>query len=344
MSMSNSLSATVSRNPLIEQDLNFRLRLDIGGANLRIEDKIIESNGQWYVSPESGLDMDFDIVKSWDKTPNKSTITIYNLNSETYNKINEEAEAFELYGANSNDEFALMFRGYPDIQLKRAKKTLITSNEGFMKQDYRASFRGQNDIPTVLTLIDGKTNYQDGTINKVYYGEVSCELIFNDVIESMGLLRGNIAQDIEFKTIKNYSARGKSTEIMDYLANINGFKWTVMNGLFEAYTGKAPEQAYGIILDGFNSSTPERQEDKFKIKSETLQKKNKKKGIEGKTKVTIEKIEKGYMIETRLIPFLNPGFFAYCNFDILQGVKFIYKVQHQGNNYGVNCSTKIWVV
>lgn len=342
--MSNSLSATVSRNPLIEQDLNFRLRLDIGGANLRIEDKIIESNGQWYVSPESGLDMDFDIVKSWDKTPNKSTITIYNLNSETYNKINEEAEAFELYGANSNDEFALMFRGYPDIQLKRAKKTLITSNEGFMKQDYRASFRGQNDIPTVLTLIDGKTNYQDGTINKVYYGEVSCELIFNDVIESMGLLRGNIAQDIEFKTIKNYSARGKSTEIMDYLANINGFKWTVMNGLFEAYTGKAPEQAYGIILDGFNSSTPERQEDKFKIKSETLQKKNKKKGIEGKTKVTIEKIEKGYMIETRLIPFLNPGFFAYCNFDILQGVKFIYKVQHQGNNYGVNCSTKIWVV
>lgn len=338
------LTATASRNNLISQDLNFRLRLDIGGANLRIEDKIIESNGQWYVNPESGLDMDFDIVKSWDKTPNKSTITIYNLNSETYNKINEEAEAFELYGAHSNDEFALMFRGYPDIQLKRAKKTLITSNEGFMKQDYRASFRGQNDIPTVLTLIDGKTSYQDGTINKVYYGEVSCELIFNDVIESMGLLRGNVAENITFKTIKNYSARGKSTEIMDYLANINGFKWTVMNGLFEAYTGIAPEQPYGIVLDGYNSSTPERQEDKFKTKSETLQKKNKKKGIEGKTKVTIEKVEKGYMIETKLLSFLNPGVFALCDFDILQGIKFIYKVQHQGNNYGVNCSTKIWVV
>lgn len=338
------LTATASRNNLISQDLNFRLRLDIGGANLRIEDKIIESNGQWYVNPESGLDMDFDIVKSWDKTPNKSTITIYNLNSETYNKINEEAEAFELYGAHSNDEYALMFRGYPDIQLKRAKKTLITSNEGFMKQDYRASFRGQNDIPTILTLIDGKTSYQDGTINKVYYGEVSCELIFNDVIESMGLLRGNVAENITFKKIKNYSARGKSTEIMDYLANINGFKWTVMNGLFEAYTGIAPEQPYGIVLDGYNSSTPERQEDKFKTKSETLQKKNKKKGIEGKTKVTIEKIEKGYMIETKLLPFLNPGVFALCDFDILQGIKFIYKVQHQGNNYGVNCSTKIWVV
>lgn len=344
MSMSNSLTATVSRNSFVSQDLNFRLRLDIGGANLRIEDKIVESNGQWYVNPDSGLDIDFDIVKTWDKTPNKSTITIYNLNSETYNKINEEAYAFELYGAHSNDEFALMFRGYPFTQLKRAKKTLITSNEGFMKQDYRASFRGQNDIPTVLTLIDGKTSYEDGTINKVYYGEVSCELIFNDVIESMGLLRGNVAENITFKTLKNYSARGKSTAIMDYLAEINGFKWTVMNGLFEAYTGKAPEQPYGIVLNGYNSSTPERQEDKFKTKSETLQKKNKKKGIEGKTKVTIEKIEKGYMLETKLLPFLNPGVFALCNFDILQGTKFIYKVQHIGNNYGVNCSTKIWVV
>lgn len=339
MSMPN-LVATVSNNAYVKQDLNFRLRLDIAGANLRIEDKIVESNGQWYVNPESGLDIDFDIVKSWDKTPNESTITIYNLNSETYNKISQEATAFELYGAKSNDEFALMFRGYPDIQIKRAKKTLITSNEGFMKQDYRASFRGQNDIPTVLTLIDGKTNYEDGTINKVYYGEVSTELIFNDVIESMGLLRGNIAKDITFKTIKNYSARGKSTTIMDYIASINGFKWTVMNGLFEAYTGEKPSQPYGIILDGYNSSTPERQEDKFKTTNKNLKSKNKKKGAEYK----IEKIERGYMIETTLIPFLNPGYFVFCDFDILQGVKFIYKVQHTGNNYGVNCSTKIWVV
>ena len=90
MSMNNSLAAVVTNSPYVTQDMNFRLRLDIGGANLRIQDKIIESNGQWYVDPESGLDIDFDIVKTWDKTPNKSTIVIYNLNNETYNKINEE--------------------------------------------------------------------------------------------------------------------------------------------------------------------------------------------------------------------------------------------------------------
>ena len=344
MSMNNSLAAVITNTPYITQDMNFRLRLDIGGANLRIQDKILESNGQWYVDPESGLDIDFDIVKTWDKTPNKSTIVIYNLNNETYNKINEEATAFELYGAKSNDEFALMFRGYPDLQLKRSQKTLITANEGFMKQGYRAAFRGQNDLPTVLTLIDGKTNYEDATINKPYYGEVSSELIFNDVVESMGLIKGNIAPDIQFKTLRNFSARGKSATIMNYLAQINGFKWTIMNGIFEAYTGNVPEKAYGIILDGFNSTAPEKQQDKFKTKSTVLQKKNKKKGIAGKKKIEIIKTEKGYMVETQLLPFLNSGVFAYCDYDILQGTKFIYKVQHVGNNYGVNCSTKIWVV
>ena len=344
MSMNNIITANIQNDRYVEQDLNFRLRLDIGGANLRIEDKIIESNGNWYVDPESGLDIDFDIKKSWFKKANESIITIWNLNNDTYNKIREEATAFELYGAESNNEFALMFRGYPDKQLKRAKKTLITSNEGFMKQGYRAAFRGQNDLPTILRLLDGKINYEDATINKPYYGEVSTELIFNDVIESLGVIKGNIAEDITFKNIKNYSARGKSVAIMNYLANTNGFKWTIMNGVFEAYTGNPPQQPYGILLDGYNSSTPEKQDDKFITKSNVLQEKNKKKGIDGKSETKIIKTDMGYMIETQLIPFLNPGLFAYCNFEILQGTKFIYQVQHVGNNYGVNCSTKIWVV
>lgn len=340
----NFITANIQNDRYIKQDLNFRLRLDIAGANIRIQDKIIQSNNNWYVDPESGLDIDFDITKTWDSNPNESSITIWNLNNDTYNKIREESTAFELYGAKSNDEFALMFRGYPDKQLKRAKKTLITSNEGFMKQGYRAAFRGQNDLPTVLRLIDGKTSYEDATINKPYYGEVSTEIIFNDVIESLGVIKGTIAEDITFKTIKNYSARGKSTKIMNYLAQINGFKWTIMNGVFEAYTGNPPKQPYGILLDGYYSSTPEKQDDKFKTKVTVLQKKNKKKGIAGKKKTDIIKTDMGYMIETELLPFLNPGLFAYCDYETLQGTKFIYKVQHIGNNYGVNCSSRIWVV
>lgn len=343
MSMNNTFTASLQNLSYERRDLNFRLRLDIAGANLRIEDKIIESNGGWYVDPESGLDIDFDILKSWDSA-NESTITIYNLNSDTYNRIRDNATAFELYGAFSNQEYALMFRGYPDKQLKRSQKTLLTSNEGFMKQDYRAGFSGQNDVPTVLTLIDGKINYEDATINKVYYGEVSSELVFDDVIESMGVFRGNIANDIEFKNIKNYSARGKSTTIMNYLAKLNGFKWNIVNGYFEAYTGEVSGQTYGILLDGFNSSTPERQEDKFKTVTTVLQKQNKKKGIEGVKKITVEKTNQGYMIETGLLPFLNPGLTAYCDFDILKGSKFIYKVRHTGNNYGVDCKTRIWVM
>lgn len=345
MSTNDVVKAVIQNDKYLKTDLNFRLRLDIGGANIRIEDKIIESNGQWYVDPESGLDIDFDIVKTWNNTPNESTITIYNLNNDTYNKIYNEATAFELYGAESNNEYALMFRGYPQKQLKRAKVTLITSNQGFMKQDYRASFSGQNDLPTVLTLIDGKISYEDATINKPYYGEISSKLVFDDVIESMGIIKGNIAQDIKFVPLKNYSARGKSVAIMNYLAKINGFKWSITNGVFDAYTGNPPSQPYGILLDGFNSATPERQDDKFKTKVTVLQKKNKKKGIAGKKKVEVVKTDMGYMIETQLLPFLNPGVFAYCDYDILRGTKFIYKVENHGCNYGgSNCFSRIYVV
>ena len=89
MSTNNPLIASVTvQNDLLKiQDLNFRLRLDIGGANLRIEDKIIKSGGNWYVDPESGLDIDFDITKTWNSTPNESTITIWNLNVLTVLKL-----------------------------------------------------------------------------------------------------------------------------------------------------------------------------------------------------------------------------------------------------------------
>lgn len=341
MSMSNSIQyATIQNTSAIKRDLNFRLRLDIGGANIRIEDKLVKTDSGFWIDPECGLDMDFDIEKSWDETPNKSTITIYNITNDTYNRIYENANAFELYGAMGDDEYSLMFRGYPDKQLKRAKQTLITSNEGFMKQDYRASFAGQNDLPTVLELLD----FGGGVINKYYPNTISSKVVFDDVIASMDLKKGNIASDIQFKPLKNFTARGKSAAIMNYLAQLNGFQWTVMNGLFEAYTGEVPDQPYGILLDSYNSSTPERQDDKFQTKQEVLQKANKKKGVQAKKKIEILKTEKGYMIETQLLPFLNPGVFAYCDFGILQGTKFIYKVKHVGNNYGVNCSTKVWVV
>ena len=75
-------------------DLNFRLRLDMSmpnnpsGKGIRISDELD--------NPQKGLDMDFHIVKTAEGKPDESTITIYNLTTQTYDKIYEYGEEFTL--------------------------------------------------------------------------------------------------------------------------------------------------------------------------------------------------------------------------------------------------------
>lgn len=319
----------------VNPDLNFRLRLDIGGANIRIADNLKEDKEtvRFWVDRESGLDMDFDIVKTDDGAPNESTITIWNLSENTYTNIMNNADAFELYAAWSNDEYALMFRGYPLKALKKAKGTILTSNQGFLKQDANAGRRGQNDLETVITLIDGLAEYKDARMDKTYYGTVSTETILKDCVETFGIPVGTIAE-INHKDIMGRQYREKSVNVLNGLARLLGFKWKIINGMFYIFTQEEPEEVYGITLNSDNSSTPERQNDKFTTK------KNK------ETKQTsIEKTYNGYMIKTRLLPFLNPGTWAFCDFGTrLQGTKYIYKVRHRGNNYGTVAETEIYCV
>lgn len=339
------LKTGVAKNT-VNPDLNFRLRLDISGANVRIADKLMtdEETGRFWVDRESGLDMDFDIVKTDDNRPNESTITIWNLSNDTYELISSKGDACELYAAWGKDEYALMFRGYPLKALKKGKDTILTSNQGFLRQDANATRRGQNDIETVLTMIDGKAQYEEATINKEYKNEVSTRDIVKDLIETFGIPIGSV-EDIGYTTKRNYTARGKSVKILNELSKEIGFNWSINNGIFYLYTDKEPQQPYGIVLYSENSSTPERQNDKFKVKTKTIQRANKKKGIAGIKETSIEKTYNGYMITTRLLPFLNPGVYCQCDFGkILQGVKRIYKVRHRGNNYGTVAETEVYVV
>lgn len=324
------LKGGVSATP-VNPDLNFRLRLDIAGANIRIQDKLItdEETGRFYVDRESGLDIDFEIVKTDDNIPNESTITIWNLSDSTYQNIVQNGTAVELYAAWSNDEYALMFRGYPLSTVKKSKSSTQTSSQGFLKQDYNAGRKGQNDIPTVLSLVDGKAQYEAATINKTYKNSISTEVIIKDLIESFGVPVG-VIDEIEHQTLDSYIAYGKTAKEMNYFAKRLGFKWSITNGVFYLYNGKTPQNLYGIKLNGDNSGTPERQNEQFKVTNLKT----------GKTE-----IKNAYMISTKLMPFLNPMTYCECNFgQSLQGVKYIYKVRHKGNNYGTSAESGVYIV
>ena len=61
--------------------LKFNIMLQVAGADLSIQD----------------LDIDFDVYKNNKSENNKSTITIWNLNDTTYQRLLEKTYAVDLY-------------------------------------------------------------------------------------------------------------------------------------------------------------------------------------------------------------------------------------------------------
>jgi len=320
-----------------KSNLNFRLRLDVSGANLRIGDKIN--------NPESGLDIDFEIAKTDTNTPNTSTITVWNMSDDTYNNIYSNADGVELYGAFGDDEYALMFRGYPEKVLKSKRVNMLTANQGFLQQSPGATRSGQSDNPTSMTLIDGKYLYEDANISKGYKGSINSKQIIKDCVETFGIPIGVMSENIDYININNHISRGRTVDVLNPICKRLNANYTINNGVFYLYSkNEVPASTvYGILLDSSNSNTPERQDDKFKLKTTTLIKKNKKKGIAGLKKTEIIKNINGFMIETMLLPFLLPGMWCECDFGILQGFKYIYKVKLFGNNYGTEGKTQVFV-
>ena len=317
-------------------DLNFRLRLDIAmpnspdGKGLRISDDLNDH--------QKGLDMDFHIVKSTEAKPTESTITIYNLTTKTYDKIYQYGKEFTLSCAFSDEDYTVMYRGYSETYTQHKKKIILTANEGFMAQDANAGRRGQNDLQTEIKLI----NYGIAQLNKTYRKPVNTETILNDCILALGMPKGEM-DVIKHKNINGYRAVGNVYNTLNYLGQLLGFNFCINSGRFCAYDKTYGQmKKYGIYLHSGNSNTPEKQDDKFIYHAG--RKATKKKA--GRA-ATTEYQRMGYMIETRLLPFLQVGSTVKCDFKFkdCQGLKYIYKLEHIGSNYaGTEMITRVYCV
>jgi len=325
--------------------MDFRLKLEI---SFKDSDKgiVIEDV---YGDTTKGLDIQFDIVKSYDNKPTASTIIIYNLSTKTYNLIYEKADAFRLSCARGKDaDYVPFYTGYPIRATQVAKQTVLTSNEGFMAQDANAGRSGQNDLETRITLM----NYGFAQLYKSYQDNVSAELVINDCIQLLGLPKGNIDANLDERiksvTLSNgFTCRGEVSKVLDQLGNRCGFNWNTNDMQLNLYDkNKTDIKTYGIKLTPENTATPERQDDKFKSRVKTIQKASKKKGIKGVKAITVEKISQGFMCRTQLLPFLQCGSTCYMDFEMsdAKGEKYIYKIHHVGDNTGTECYTEIYCV
>lgn len=329
--------------------MDFRLKLEIELKNSTDETKgiIIEDV---YGDPTKGLDMSAHIVKTDDNKPNASTLKIYNLSTEIYNLIYEQANAFRLSCARGEgDEYVPFYTGFPIRALKVAKETVLTSNQGFMAQDANAGRAGQNDLETTITLM----NYGVATLYKSYQTEVSANLVLDDCMKALGLPKGNIDNVIQERLNGVYyraghTIRGLVADELTRIGNQVGFKWNTNDmklNLYDQYRNDI--KTYGIKLTPNNSATPERQNDKFKVRTKIIQKANKKKGIKGVKESTIEKTNQGFKIKTQLLPHLVVGSTCFLeDFGIsgADGSKYIYKIEHTVNNTGLDAFTEVYCV
>ena len=338
--MSDTVLKAGIREAIYQPKLDFRLQLEIdcgeGSNDIIIADE--------YGNPSKGLDMDFHIVKTFESSPSESKITIYNLNTATYNKIYQEATGFRLSCARGkDDQYTPFYTGFPVSMIKLPKQTVLTSNKGFMEQEPTAGRRGQNDLETTISL----RSYGIARLYKSYREAVSSEVIINDCIQAMGLPKG-IIDPIEHQMIgAGFSIDGNVGKALDELGKRLGFTWNINDMQFNLYDKTLSfYRPYGIVLTPQNSATPQRQDDKFKKDSKVIQKANKKQGKESVKEYTISRQKQGFMIETMLLPFLQVG--STCRLDFpmadAQGDKYIYKIIHSGNNYGTQATTQVFCV
>ena len=184
-----------------QSSLNFNIMLQIAGADLQIQD----------------LDIDFDVYKNDKSETNKSTITIWNLNDTTYQRILEKTYAVDVYTWYGDDEPALLFRGYvdPDKTAKRNNaRGRINTARGFLESPVKQDIKGSFDIPTIIELIDGKISYTNKKINKDYRQKVSSTQILKDCIDAMGIGIAKFSDNLPATEYNTYKAIGNPHVIM----------------------------------------------------------------------------------------------------------------------------------
>lgn len=329
--------------------MDFRLKLEVELKNKSEKVKGI-TIADAYADNTKGLDMDFDIDKSFTTEPTASTIKIYNLSVKTYNLILQEANAFRLFCARGeNEDYVPFYTGFPIRAVKSGKDTILTSNTGFMAQDANAGRAGQNDLETTITLM----NYGFAQLDKSYQSDVTVDFVIQDCINALGLPKGNIDKNIQDalkNTIlrKGFSIRGDVSKTLTMLGNRCGFNWNTNDMKLNMYDKNQKDiKTYGILLTPDNSSTPERQDDTFEARTKTIQKASKTKGIKGVKATNIVKQNNGFKIKTQLLPHLQCGATCYLkDFGLAEaeGNKYIYRIHHVGSNTGTECYSEIYCV
>lgn len=177
---------------------------------------------------EESLDIDFDVVTSSDKEPNRAKIIVYNLSETTRNLIGANHQGVELLAGYSGDT-KLIFRG-------------ATTNVTHEK--------ARPDWITTIYAGDGEKEYTTKIFNKSYSAGSLVFQILKDLAVAMEIPSEINFDEVTATLLKGESYSGRVKDVLDQVTKAYGLKWSVQQGVLEITSLLSPirSQPTAVLL------------------------------------------------------------------------------------------------
>lgn len=270
-------------------------------------------------SKAQGLDIDFEISKTLDKSSNTCTLKIYNLKEATSKQLEKD------------DTICILEVGYSeDAGLKRI---FI----GWVTECY--SYSSSADKITELKLYDGHVAIRDSVVSLSYADAVSRRKVIDDVAADMGLLV-NYADDCEFTTLVNgFSFMGAGRDCLTKACDGSGLSWSIQNNTLQVIKdgGSTNKEAIKLTAESGLIGFVEKIRKSPKKANKTAEK------TKAKTSTATKEKKAGWKLKCLLQPVLNPGDLVYVESKAVKGWFKIESLKHNGSYSGQNWYTEMEV-
>jgi hypothetical protein len=274
------------------------------------------------------LRINFDIVKTAKKNPNKSRIQIWNLQKSTRQMCEKPNTRCILYaGYADQDGPILIFSG--GITIAWSKYDLP-------------------DIITEFELTDGGQEIRDTTISVGYDKNIKSSQILSDVSKKMGLPL-NIPSNLADKTWQNgLSFYGPARTLLDKVTKAAGQEWSIQNGNVQVIETGMVTTRQGIVIaaDSGLIGSPERERSAYEGNTAEPKKKPAKTKSKAKAKVQNDPLKEfdGWKVKTLLLPQLNPGDRVQLDTRDVQGIFRCDYIQHKGDSHDGDWESELKVI
>ncbi|MEE8299291.1 MAG: hypothetical protein V3R67_07925 [Thermodesulfobacteriota bacterium] len=191
------------------------------------------------------LFIQFDIKKNSEPSPNKGTITIYNLN-----EVSRAA-------LQSKDMAALLEIGYESFDLVEE----LASG----KIHKAVSMQQGKDWITIIDFGDGLKNLSEASINVSFAPGATGKQVLSSLVKNLGAGVGAIKGLVDVTFQNGLIASGPVKHEIDKIADLMGLEWSIQDGNFQILPRLVPSEKSTILLSpetGLQGSPTQREDAK----------------------------------------------------------------------------------